>query len=128
VKTGAHEMVLTQGEGGGFYVIGKVNGAPVRFVIDTGASDIVLTPDDARRAGADMAALDYRHSYETANGVGAGAPFIAEHFEVGAIKARDVPMSVNGTPMSASLLGGVFLRELDSYEVKGNRMTLRWHG
>ena len=86
VKSGPHEMVLLQGEGGGFYVMGAVNGTPVRFAIDTGASDIVLSPEDARRVGVDVASLDFARSYETANGVGRGARFVADRLEVGAVR------------------------------------------
>lgn len=128
IKDDAHEMVLVQGAGGQFYVMGKVNGAPVRFVIDTGASDIVLSPDDARRVGLNLAGLDFGRSYETANGIGSGAKATVGALEVGAARFRDVEVSVNAAPMSASLLGMSFLRRLDSFEVRGNRLVLRWRG
>jgi aspartyl protease family protein len=128
VRTGAHEMVLTQGEGGQFYVMGKVNGAPLRFVIDTGASDIVLSPDDAKRVGVPVETLDFARAYETANGVGRGAGWRAERLEVGPVAFKDIEVSINGAPMSASLLGMTFLRRLDSFEFRGNQLVLRWRG
>jgi len=48
VSSGDHEMILAEGEGGAYTVMGRIDGRPIRFVIDTGASDIVLTP--TRRA------------------------------------------------------------------------------
>jgi aspartyl protease family protein len=128
VRTSPHEMVLTQGEGGGFFVMGQVNGAPVRFLIDTGASDIVLSPDDARRAGVDLAALNYSGVYETANGAGRGARVTADSLTVGQIQLSGVGMTVNQAPMSASLLGMTFLRRLDAFEVRGRTLILKWSG
>ncbi|KKK93856.1 hypothetical protein LCGC14_2688680, partial [marine sediment metagenome] len=47
----------------------EIEGTPVRFMIDTGASDIVLTPRDAARIGLDVAALSFTQRYQTANGI-----------------------------------------------------------
>jgi aspartyl protease family protein len=126
VATGAHELVVTQDDGGGFFVIGQVNGQPVRFLIDTGASDTVLSPADARRLGVDVAALHFDHVAETANGPGYGAPFTASTLAVGPIKFANVPMAINQSPMNNSLLGMTFLRRLDSFEVRGSKLFLKW--
>jgi aspartyl protease family protein len=127
VATGPHEMTITAGEDGGFYVEGNINGAPAHFAIDTGATDIVLAPADAQRAGIDVAGLDYSRPAETANGAGWGAPAHVARLLVGAIELDDVPVTVNKTPMSASLLGMAFLKRLDSFEVRNGRLTLHWH-
>ncbi|MDB5428400.1 MAG: family clan aspartic protease [Phenylobacterium sp.] len=126
VATGAHELVVTQDNGGGFFVMGQINGRPVRFLIDTGASDTVLSPADARRLGVDVAALHFDHVAETANGLGYGAPFTADSLAVGPIKFANVPMAINQSPMSYSLLGMTFLRRLDSFEVRGSKLVLKW--
>ena len=126
VATGAHELVVTQDDGGGFFVMGQINGQPVRFLIDTGASDTVLSPADARRLGVDLAALHFDHVAETANGPGYSAPFTAASLAVGPIKFADVPMAINQSPMSNSLLGMTFLRRLDSFEVRGSKLVLKW--
>ena len=49
-------MTLSEGENGHYHVYGTVNGVKIRFLIDTGASDIVLDPDDARRIGIELEA------------------------------------------------------------------------
>jgi aspartyl protease family protein len=128
VATGAHELVVTQDDGGGFFVIGQINGRPVRFLIDTGASDTVLSPADARRLGVDIAALHFDHIVETANGPGYSAPFSATTLAVGPINFANVPMAINQSPMSNSLLGMTFLRRLDSFEVRGSKLVLKWRG
>jgi aspartyl protease family protein len=125
VLAGENEIVLTAGQDGHFYANAEVNGARVRFLIDTGASDIVLAPDDARRAGIDMGALNFSRSYRTANGIGEGAPLRIESLRLGPIWLNDVPASVNRAPMDTSLLGMSFLRQVASFEIEGRRMRLR---
>ena len=124
VATGPRELVVTAGEGGHFLVMGKVNGQLVRFLVDTGASDTVLSPADARRVGIDTDALTFDRPSETANGVGYGAAFQADSLSVGAITFNEVPIMINQAPMSSSLLGMTFLRRLESFQVKGDKLYL----
>jgi len=126
VATAPHEMVVSQDVSGHFVVIGKVNGRPVPFLVDTGASDIVLSPADAARLGVDTASLEFSAMAETANGVGRSAPFIADSLEVGDMRLSDVKMQINQAPMSISLLGMSFFRRLESFRVEGDRLYLRW--
>jgi aspartyl protease family protein len=126
VKTGLREMTLSAGEGGGFHVYGTVNGTPLRFLIDTGASEIVLSPSDAKRLGIDFAALKFDHPYESANGVGHGASTALAELSVGDIHMANVPVAVNGAEMSSSLLGMSFLQRLKSYSFSGQKLILRW--
>jgi aspartyl protease family protein len=124
VASGARQVVITASEGGGFLIMGKVNGQPVQFLVDTGASDTVLSPDDARRLGLDLGGLRFDHLAETANGTGAGARYVASRLEVGPIRVDDMPMVVNQAPMSFSLLGMTFLTRLESFQVKGRQLYL----
>jgi aspartyl protease family protein len=121
-------MVVGRGEDGQFYVTGEVSGAPVRFLVDTGASDIVLSRDDARRVGLDPSSMRFARTVETANGVGRGATIVVSRLSVGPIAMRDVRVSVNQAPMASSLLGMSFLRKLDSFEVKGDQLFLTARG
>ena len=125
---GDHTMVLTASSDGGFFVMGSVNGLPVRFLVDTGASDIVLSPSDAKRLGVDVTTLQFTRQYETANGVGRGAPYTIERLTVGPVAMTVVPASINATPMESSLLGMTFLKHLEGFEVRGRKLYLRWRG
>jgi aspartyl protease family protein len=120
------ESVLSESEGGNFYVIGTVNGTPIRFLIDTGASDIVLSPSDAKLIGIAMENLDYSRIYQTANGIGHGAMATVSSLTVGPVSFHDVPVSVNQAPMDSSLLGMTFLRRLKSFAIRNHRLYLRW--
>jgi len=125
VETGARELVVTQDEDGGFFIMGKVNGQVVRFLVDTGASETVLSPADARRLGVDTAALSFDHAAETANGVGYAATFTADSLAVGSIRFTEVPLLINQSPMTSSLLGMTFLKRLESFQVRGRKLYLK---
>ena len=111
--------------GGHFIVEAEVEGVAIRFLVDTGASDITLTPADARRLGFDVEALVFNRPYQTANGIVMGAPVTLRELRVGPIVMRNVRASVNGSPMDRSLLGMSFLGRLASFEFRGDRLLLR---
>jgi clan AA aspartic protease (TIGR02281 family) len=120
------EYVVRSGPGGHYLLEVVVNGAPITFLVDTGASDIVLTLEDARRVGLDPRTLDYSRRYATANGEVRGAPVVLRELRVGQLRLFDVDASVNEGPLAVSLLGMEFLARLDGYEVQRGRMILRW--
>lgn len=126
VQTDTRQMVISEGQGGNYMIYGLVNGVRMRFLIDTGASDIVLSPSDAKRAGLDSDLLDFDHHYETANGVGKGALANVKELAVGEARFSDVAISVNQADMSASLLGMTFLRRFKSFSFSQGKLTLTW--
>ncbi len=118
--------MLTESQGGNFFIFGEANGVRVRFLIDTGASDTVLSPADAQAIGIDLRALDFSKVYSTANGMGRGASYTLDSLSVGPISVSPMPVSVNGAEMNSSLLGMTFLRRLRSFEIQGRRLILRY--
>lgn len=126
LQTAAGEMVISASEGGGFHANGTVNGTPVRFLVDTGASSIVLSPGDARRLGIDLDSLVFNRAYETANGIGYGASTVVDELTVGHIRLTRVPVSINGAPMRSSLLGMTFLNRMKSFNISGRKLVLRY--
>ena len=126
VVTSARELVIPQNDEGSFVVVGLVNGQRVRFIVDTGATETVLAPADARRLGVPVDDLRYAQMSETANGTGFSAAYEAQRLEIGPIAFDDFKMSVNQADMSASLLGMSFLGRLESFEFKGRKLILKW--
>jgi aspartyl protease family protein len=126
VQTAAREMTVSEGEGGSYHVYGTVNGTQIRFLIDTGATDIVLSPADARRLGIDLENLKFDRPYGSANGIGHGAAAEVADLSVGPVHFSNVPVSINGADMGSSLLGMAFLKRLKSYSFSGNKLILRW--
>ena len=123
--TQAGTVELRRGPDGHFHVVGTVNGTEVLFLVDTGASGVVLNQADARRIGFDPGTLAYTQIFNTANGQVTGAPVRLASMGVGPIVFRDVGASVNGGKLDRSLLGMSFLNRLSGFEIEGDRMTLR---
>ncbi len=84
------EMIIPASAHGHFLVEAVVEGTPLAFVIDTGASDVVLSPADAERLGFRPDELRFTRRYQTANGVVAAAPVTlrASHRAVQRLRRR----------------------------------------
>lgn len=123
----AHEdgsVSFPAGPDGHFYVQALVNGGRVTFMVDTGATDIVLAPNDARRIGFDPGGLKFDQLAQTANGTVRGASIRLDNLVVGPIAMSRVPASVNEADMSESLLGMEFLGRLRGWRVENGVLTL----
>jgi aspartyl protease family protein len=116
---------LRRASDGHFHATLAVNGTPVRFLVDTGATDIVLSRRDAARAGIDVDALQFVGQARTANGVVATAPVWLARVEFGGVTDRDVAASVNSGDLDASLLGMAYLDRFERVEISGDRMRLQ---
>lgn len=118
------DLILKRGQDGHFHMEVAVNGEPIRFLVDTGASIVTLSEDDARRAGYDPGSLDYTLQFSTANGTAWGAPIRIDQMKAGPLVARDVRAAVGGAGMSKSLLGMSFLNQLNGFSVAGDTLIL----
>src|SRR5579885_3070322 len=102
-----------------------VNGAPVRFLVDTGASLVTLTTGDARAAGLDPRQLVFNARASTANGEVAMAPVTLREVRLGQLVIANVPAAVIAN-LRISLLGMSFLSRLQGYEMRGGKLTVAW--
>ena len=111
--------------GGHFVIEAQVDGFEVRFLVDTGASDVILTPRDARKIGFESKNLSFDKIYRTANGIVRGAPIKLGWIKIGPVELNNVRASINGSEMTNSLLGMSFLSNIGGYEVVGDKLTLK---
>lgn len=121
----ANDVTLRRSFDGHFYSDVEVEGTPVRFVVDTGATVVILTRDDARKIGLDPDALDYSGRARTANGEVRMAPVTLKEMTLSGVTMNNVRAAVNGGRLDTSLLGMSFLRRFDGVEMRDNRMVLR---
>ncbi|WP_299281972.1 TIGR02281 family clan AA aspartic protease [uncultured Tateyamaria sp.] len=101
-----------------------INGAPVDFVIDTGATDIVLNKADAEAAGLDPANLNYLGRALTANGEVSTARVRLDTVEIGPHVDTNVSAVVNGGELDQSLLGMGYLQRWGRIEIADGALTL----
>jgi aspartyl protease family protein len=119
-------VTLAADPSGHFFVEPTVNGARMRMMVDTGATSIALTQDDARRIGIRPSGADFTARSRTANGVTPVAPVMLREVAIGGISVRDVPAVVHsGNALQFSLLGMSFLSKLSHFEVTRGRLTLK---
>ena len=119
------EVIVNRRLSGEFAIAGRVNGARVTFLFDTGASAVVLTAADARRAGVDAGRLTFDAPVTTANGPAMAAEVRLDQIAVGPIVMRNVAALVaRPGALDESLLGMSFLERLKSYTVERDRLIL----
>jgi aspartyl protease family protein len=123
---GPAEVRLRKRLDGHFTASVDVNGTPVSMIVDTGASSIVLRPEDAVKAGIDLKDLSYSVTVVTANGRTTAAPIRLDTVAVGPLDRRKVEALVaKQGALAQSLLGMSFLSRLRSYEFSSDFLTLR---
>ena len=120
----AGEIILPRGRDGHYYLTAEVNGAPVRFVVDTGASDIVLSKADAGRIGIDPEELNYLGRAATAKSETRTAFVKLDEIVVGNAVDHNVSAVVNEGAMSQSLLGMGYLQRWGWIEISGGELRL----
>lgn len=111
---------------GHFMVRTEANGITLHMLVDTGASTVVLRPEDGQRLGFEVEQLRYVVPVQTANGTTYAASIRLATLSVGKIRLNNVEALVakRGT-LRESLLGMSFLNRLNSYEFSGEYLTLR---
>ena len=120
-EDGAIELAAARD--GHYYAEAEVNGTAITFLIDTGASPVVLTRGDAARVGLDPDAPSFTGEATTANGTVATAPVRLQSLSLGPYTDEDLRAFVNGGELDMSLLGMDYLGRFD-ITFSGDRMRL----
>jgi len=109
---------------GHYYLTLELNETPVRFVVDTGASDMVLSRTDATRIGINPETLAYVGTAMTANGRVATAPVRIDSVVLGGVEDRNVRATVTDGGLEESLLGMGYLSRFSSLEIRRDMLVL----
>lgn len=110
---------------GHYWAEAEVNGRRVRFLVDTGASAVALTVEDARRLGLDPAGLDYEYGVQTASGQARAAQVKLATVSVAGARVDDVEAFVIEKGLETSLLGMTYLGRLSRFEATRTALILR---
>lgn len=118
------ETVLEREENGHFFTVANVNGEPIKFVVDTGATTVALTQDDARRAGVKFDPGQFDVVGSGASGAVRGQEVLLDDVELDGKSVSGIhALVLDG--LTVSLLGQNYLRHLDSVSISGDKMTLK---
>jgi aspartyl protease family protein len=104
----------------------EINGRAVEVMIDTGATMVALSYEDAERAGLLLNDSDFTSAVSTANGMARVAPVTLDRVSIGDITVRNVPAAVTERGrMRTSLLGMSFLRKLSRFDMRSGRLVMQ---
>ncbi|MFT5867830.1 MAG: aspartyl protease family protein [Gammaproteobacteria bacterium] len=117
-------IVLPRARDGHYYLTLEINEVPIEFVVDTGATQVVLTQEDAKRIGLNPLALSYLGTANTANGTVRTAAVRLDTVSLGAMTDTRVRAVVNDGQMNGSLLGMTYLNNFDSITIKDGQLIL----
>lgn len=117
-------IVAERARDGHYHLALDVNGVKTDFLVDTGATDIVLTRADAEAAGIDVDNLNFIGRAKTANGEVRTAPVRLDHLSLGPVVDRNVYAVVNNGQMQQSLLGMGYLQRWGKIEITGGELIL----
>jgi aspartyl protease family protein len=118
-------LVYPANHAGHVIVDAVVNGAPMRMLVDTGASFVTLTAADAHAAGITSGELVFNRRASTANGLVPMAVVTLREVRLGQLALGDVHAAVLEN-LNVSLLGMSFLDRLQSYEMRDGKLTISW--
>jgi aspartyl protease family protein len=120
----AQTIAVPRSFDGHYHLTLNINGTDVEFVVDTGASQVVLTQADAARIGLDVENLVFSGSASTANGTVRTAPVVLDRVSLEGIDDTRVGAVVNQGAMDTSLLGMTYLGRYDRIEISNDELVL----
>ncbi|MBA4131862.1 MAG: TIGR02281 family clan AA aspartic protease [Hyphomicrobium sp.] len=124
--TDGYTFEVAVGPDGHYHVDAEINGRSVAVLVDTGASVVALTADDADTAGIFVRDRDFTGRIQTANGSARVAPVVLDEVTIGDITVRDVRAVVSEPgALSVSLLGMTFLNQLDRVDMRSGKLILQ---
>ena len=121
----AKAAILRQKPDSHYWGLADVDGYPINFMVDTGASVVVLTFDDAKRMRLKPETLDYSWKISTAGGETKGASVLLESIRFGSVEIENVEAMILREGLEQNLLGMSFLEQLYSYEFRGTQLIIR---
>lgn len=122
---GGRTVKIPRDSRGHFQTDGRIDGQRLSFMVDTGASVIALTENDAARIGKRPSRGDYNATVNTANGQVKAARVRLASVDVGGLVVRDVDaMVLPDGVLSENLLGLSYLSKLKRFEMANGQMVL----
>lgn len=124
-QTGGGVVELQAADNGHFHTEAEVNGHPIEVMVDTGASVVALTYEDAEKAGIYLDDKEFTHRVSTANGIARVAPVTLGRVSIENITVRNVQAAVcERGKLQTTLLGMSFLSKLDRFDMRAGTLVM----
>ncbi len=124
-RSSGNIVELSAGAYGHYKARARINGHPVDVLVDTGASYVALTYEDAERIGVFVSEKDFKYKSRTANGYARIAIVDIDRISIDGIEVRNVRASIHQPgSLHVTLLGMSFLSKLERAEMRNGRMIL----
>lgn len=120
------QIMISRSEDGHFYTSAQVNGIDIKFMIDTGASDVALTKEAAKALKFDLSTLKFSKVYSTANGISSAAPVILTRFKIGSKIFESVNAHVGSGDLDISLLGMSVIGRFKGFNIDKDILKLSY--
>lgn len=123
--SGTRTAAIPMDRTGHFVADFRLNGRPVKGVVDTGATFVAINETTARSIGVRISASDFMHEVRTANGSTKAASVVLDNVEIGQIRVPSVQAFVlKDAALGATLVGMSFMTKLASYRVEGKTLHM----
>lgn len=117
--------LLTANRNGHFFARAYINGRPISVMVDTGATRIAITYEDAEQLGLRPHSSDYTLTTRTANGTGRVAPVILDSVTIGDVEVTNLNgLVAEPGKLHITLLGMEFISRLERFELRGRELLL----
>ena len=123
---GDNKISIGRSLNGHFHLKAKINDKAITFLVDTGASDVAISRQDAIRLGIDMSHLQYTKQYSTANGIVSAAPITLSKLQIGSIIFYNIKAHVNNGSLDTSLLGMSIISKFKNFTIDGDLLILEY--
>lgn len=120
------QIIISRGADGHFYTNVSIDGNVIKFMIDTGASDIALTKEAAVKLKFNLSKLNYNRTYSTANGTSSAASLVLNQFRIGDKIFNNVKAHVGTGDLDISLLGMSILERFKSFTIDKDILKLTY--
>lgn len=120
------KLVISRNSDGHFYLDAMVNNVKIKFMIDTGASDVALTTQDAKKLNIDLSKLKYTKTYSTANGLSNAASLKLDNIKIGDAVFHTIDAHVGTGGLDISLMGMSVLERFKGFRIDRDMLILSY--
>lgn len=119
-------IIIARSNDGHFYIETEIGNTKIKFMIDTGASDLLIAKNDAIKLGLNLSELSFSKQYNTANGVTFCAPVVINDLHIANAVFNDIKGSISQSTDDTSLLGMSLISKFKSFSIDRDLLRIQF--